>query len=179
MSSIFENAKPDLLGDDTHAANLSGDVVSDLTVNQPLPSVASAVNCVTQAVNFVTIGSTSLTITSAKNEILLRGTAGFRLSSGNSQTVRIIRDGDTGDVLATKVTDVAQSGVWTLEATIIDETPGAHTYQWQIKMTSGQAETCCVENQIFFNIFSEAIDTHAANLSGDNTQRTHESEVLP
>jgi len=62
--------------------------------------------------------------------------------------------------LASTNTGVTTSGVWTLETTIIDETVGAHAYQWQIKMNSGQAETCCVENQVFFNIFSEADDTH-------------------
>ena len=149
-STTFTNKKP----------NLTGTVTSDLTVNQSLPTVAAATSCVSQAVNFTTVGSTGMTITSTKNEILLRGKAGFRMSSGNSMDVRIIRDSDEGDVLASLNTGVTTSGVWTLEATIIDETVGAHAYQWQIKMNSGQAETCCVENEVFFNIFSEANDTH-------------------
>ena len=149
-SSTFSNKKP----------NLTGTVTSDLTVNQALPTVAAAISCVSQAVNFTTVGSTGMTITFTKNEILLRGRAGFRMSSGNSMDVRIIRDSDTGDVLASTNTGVTTSGVWTLETTIIDETVGAHAYQWQIKMNSGQAETCCVENEVFFNIFSEANDTH-------------------
>ena len=154
-STSFTNKKPPL----------TGTVTSDLTVNQALPSVDAATSCVSQAVNFVTVGSTGMTISFPTNEILLRGRAGFRMSSGNSMDVRIIRDSDTGDVLATLTTATTTSGVWTLETTIIDETVGAHTYQWQIKMTSGQAETCCVENQVFFNIFSEANDTHTTKNS--------------
>ncbi|NRA93874.1 MAG: hypothetical protein HRU26_14565 [Psychroserpens sp.] len=87
----LENAKPKILGSDTHAGGLTGDVISELTVNQSLPTVAAAMSCTSQAVNFTTIGVTGMTITEAKNKILLRGKAGFRMSSSNSMDVRIIR----------------------------------------------------------------------------------------
>ena len=148
-STSFVNKKP----------NLTGTVTSDLTIVQTFPTPAAATSCTGQAVNFTTIGSTSLTVSQAVNEIFIRGLAGFRLSSANSMDVQII-ESVTLDVLASLNTGVTTSGTWTLQATIIDETVGSHTYNWQIKMNSGAAETCCVENEVFYNMLSEANDTH-------------------
>ena len=74
--------------------------------------------------------------------------------------VRLIRDSDEGDILNSLTTAVTTSGTWILSTTILNETVGAHSYQWQIQNTNNPGETSCVENTDFYNILSEANDTH-------------------
>lgn len=176
---VFSNAKPILLGSDTHAASLSGDVIADLIRNMSFPAPLFAGSCSGGQTSFQTIGSTALTISQVKNEVFIQGQARFNLSSSNSMDVRIIRDNDTGDVIASLNTGITTSGTWILSTTILNETVGAHSYQWQIKNDNNPGETSCVFNTAFFNLIAEANDTHAAVLTGDNTQRTHEMEIIP
>ncbi len=147
--TTFSNKKP----------NLSGTVTSDLTIVQTFPSPAAG-TCSGSQLDWQTIGSTSATVSFAINELFLRGQARFNLSSSNAMDVRIIRDSDTGDVLATTTTAVTTNGTWTLSHTILNETVAAHTYQWQIRNTNNPGETSCVTNTAFYNMLSEANDTH-------------------
>ena len=149
-SSTFANKKP----------NLSGTVISDLTVTQSFPAPAAG-TCSGSQLDFQTIGSTSATVSFAINELFLRGQARFNLSSSNAMDVRIIRDGNTGDVLASLTTPVTVNSTWTLSHTILNETVAAHTYQWQIRNTNNPGETSCVTNTAFYNMLSEANDTHS------------------
>jgi len=144
----FPNKKP----------KLAGNVISDLTITQSFP-VPGAGTCSGDQLDFETIGSTSVTINHAINELFIKGQARFNLSSSSSMNVRIIRDGDTGDVIASLNTGVSTSGTWILSTTLINESVGAHTYQWQI-LSSQPGENSCVTNTTFYNILSEANDTH-------------------
>jgi len=148
-SSTFSNKKP----------NLTGTVSSDLTVTQSFPSPASG-TCSGSQLDWQTIGSTSATVSFAINELFMHGQARFNLSSSNAMDVRIIRDGDTGDVLASTTTPVTVNSTWALSHTIFNETVAAHTYQWQIRNTNNPGETSCVTNTAFYNMLSEANDSH-------------------
>ena len=156
-SSTFTNRKP----------NLSGTVISDLTVTQSFPAPAAG-TCSGDQLDFETIGSTSATVSFAINELFLLGQARFNLSSASSMSVRLIRDGDTGDIIASLNTGVSTNGTWILSTTLINETVAAHTYQWQI-LSSQPGENSCVTNTAFYNMLSEANDTHStknANIIG-------------
>ncbi len=176
--STLPNSKSKILGIDDHAAALSGSVIAKLTRNQAFPAPGSG-SCSGGQSSFQTIGSTGVTINHPINELYIFGQARFTLSSSNAMQVRLIRDNDEGDILASLTTGVQTGGTWALSTTIINETVGAHTYQWQIKNTQNPGETSCVYATSFYNLLSEANDTHQANLSGANTQETHEDEVLP
>lgn len=145
----------------TPEGDLSGSVTNDITKSITYIVSSAATSCTGQATDWTTQTTIGLTVNDPVNEVFLRAQSGFRLSSGNSQSVRIIRDGDTGNIVASTVTATTTSGTWALEGTINDETTGSHNYQVQIKMTSGQAETCCLENLFTHYIISESDDTHA------------------
>lgn len=147
----------------TPVGDLSGSVTNNITKVIQYATSAPATSCTGQATDWTTVTTIGVTVSESANEVFLRAQSGFRLSSGNSQSVRIIRDGNTGDVIASTVTGVTQSGTWTLEVTLNDEAVGTRNYQVQIKMTSGQAETCCLENLKTHYILSESIDTHAGS----------------
>lgn len=176
--SVFPNARSKLLGEDTHAAALSGSVIAELTINQTFPPPLVTGQCTGSAPTFVTVGSTSVTITEAINKLEIFGQAFFRNSSQNRQFRRLIRDNDEGDILGSGDTGVSTAGTWNLNAIIINETVGVHTYQWQIENGDGNTETCCIQNATFRNILSEADDDHASTLSGDNTQTSQELEII-
>lgn len=156
-------APPASVGIDTFpnkSPKLDGAVSADLTINQSFPAPSTSGTCSGGQLDFQTIGSTGVTINSAINELFIKGQARFNLSSSNAMDVRIIRDNDTGDVIASTNTGITTSGTWILSTTILNETLGAHSYQWQIRNTNNPGETSCVFNTAFYNILSEAIDTH-------------------
>lgn len=149
-SSTFSNKKP----------NLTGTVTSDLIITQNFPAPIPGFSCSGGQLVFTTIGSTSATVSFTPNELFIKGQASFRLSSSNAMQVRLIRDGNEGDILNSLTTAITTSGTWILSTTIFNETVGAHSYQWQILNTNNPGETSCVENTAFYNILSEANDSH-------------------
>lgn len=168
--NTFKNAKPTLLGEDTHEAEVSGTGVADIVKSISWPVSTQAISCTTQAPTWTTQSTITVTVSDPVNELFLRAQAGYRVSSGNNIEVRMLRDGDTGDILAT-AGGGPQSGVWSMETTINDETVGVHNYQIQIQISSGQSETCCLENVFNHYILAESDESDITpSLIGENTQ---------
>ncbi len=176
--NVYPNAKSPLVGADTHAAELTGSVVSNLDTTVSVP-IVSAGSCSGGQGDWQTIATINLTMDEVANELFLYTHARFSLSSSNAMEVRLVRDGDTDNPIASTNTGVTTGGSWTLSTTIFNETVAAHTYIWQIRNTVNPGETSCVYNVVTYYIRSQATDTHTADLTGANTQTTHEQGVLP
>lgn len=177
MTTGFTNKKPTIFGTDTHAAVLTGNVTSNLDFTVSVPIVSGG-SCSGGQTDWQTIATINLNMDEEENELFLYTHARFVLSSSNAMNVRLVRDGDTDDPIATTNTGVTTSGSWTLSTTIFDEDVGSHTYIWQIRNTNNPGETSCVFNVVTYYIRSQATDTHVAALTGSNDQSTIEDNLI-
>jgi len=171
----FPNAKPILLGDDTHAAVLDGSVdllFTDLS-NIAFPtSTGSIPDTPIEAV----IITTPVTITKAVNEVRLR----IRIVAFTNTTIRIRRGGISGAIVGgpTFVGPSGQVFVVNDSNLPIGNTDYVATAQ-RIGPVAASVETYTPDTLPGVVLVSEIDDTHVANLTGSNTQKTHEQEELP
>jgi len=180
--SALPNSKPKLLGSDTHAATLTGDISNG--TNQINQSVIDAViNRAGPAI--VQLGSRAATVTSIKNIIIARFVQRvFRVGGTTTYTARVRRDNITsGTIVAQQFVGVS-NGFFTFIINVEDPdvSVGSHTYFFSIEITQTTAQApvpfttyITTPNAFIFSIN----DTHAATLTGANTQSAHETEVLP
>jgi hypothetical protein len=126
----------------------------------------AAGTCIGNQLSFQTVFSESVTVNHAKNKLKLYGQARFNLSSSNAMEVRIRRDGDDSDIIASLTTGIQTNGTWTLQVILTDEDVGAHTYDWQIKNTNNPGENSCVTNTASYKILSEVDDKSSSIIHG-------------
>jgi len=177
----FPNAKPILLGDDTHAAVLDGSVSVDTTdfSNSDFPiSTGSFASTPTETV-FVT---TTINITKAVNEVKIDIRIEGKSGDGTNATLlKLRRGGLTGTILS--ATQVNGVGVRLINITDIDAPIGNTDYvvtaQRLVAGVPHSVGTYTPNTLPGIVALSEADDTHAANLTGSNTQRSHEIGELP
>lgn len=182
MTNLFGNAKPKLLGEDTHAASLTGSSDSDIDNSIEGDFGTGPTDFDSNVFRFpVAIGlaaSVTINVTSTTSKILISAIMAFGNNVGSSKNVEFeLRRGAT--VLDTinqsmgansthcilrQFTDTGQLGNVTYSIVVTDNN------SLQIVATRG-LQIQAIEVKV--------VDTHAASLTGDNTQTTHESEVLP
>jgi len=180
--NVFPNSKPIILGADTHAASLTGDVSNGTNqINESL--IDSSINRVGPAI--IQLGNRTATVTSAENIIIARFIQRiFRVGGTVTYQARVRRDNITsGTVVAEQFVGVSNGFLtFTLNVEDTDVSVGNHTYFFSIEitLTTALAPVPFTTYTSTPNAFIYSInDTHAAILTGSNTQRTHEQAVLP
>ena len=180
--NVFPNAKPIILGADTQAASLTGDVsngtneinasLTDSTINRAGPAI-------------IQLGSRTATVTSAENIIIARFIQRvFRVGGTVTYHARVRRDNSTSGTIVEEQFVGASSGFFTFTLNVedTDVSVGNHTYFFSIEitLTTAPAPVPFTTYTSIPNAFIYSInDTHASILTGSNTQRTHEQAVLP
>ena len=180
--NVFPNAKPIILGADTHAASLTGNVSNGTNeINAAL--IDSSINRAGPAI--IQLGSRTATVTSAENIIIARFIQRINGVGGTvTYQARVRRDNITsGDIVAEQLVGVTGDFfTFTINVEDTDVSVGSHTYFFsvEITLTTGGAPVPFTTYTSTPNAFIYSInDTHAAILTGSNTQRTHEQAVLP
>jgi len=170
--NIFPNSKPPILGEDTHAANLTGDLTT--VTKGPEGSSGGNGNLSSLQSGDTGVGGFSFTPTTEKNVAFLR----ISVFTTNDSLVQI-KEGAV--VLASAG---GATGTKTVSHVVKDTTIGLHSYSYTIvKQVSnyqfGESGGFGNNGPISSGSGVDIIDTHAADLIGANTQSTHEQAVLP
>ena len=124
-------------------------------------------------------------MTSAENIIIARFIQRvFRVGGTVTYHARVRRDNITSGTIVAEQFVGASSGflTFTINVEDTDVSVGSHTYFFsvEITLTTGGAPVPFDVYTPTPNAFIYSInDTHAAILTGSNTQRTHEQAVLP
>jgi len=177
----FPNSRPKILGGDTHEAILSGVVAGENPVNQlgyPTP-VGSGGSAVINNFAETIYASTTLIATKAVNVGFMRKSNGLDTAGSVTSTFRIREDDLNGNIISSFATG---SSFFTaiLQAIIKNQPIGSRTYVFTIQISGNPGD--------FYRFHSGATslayivdidDTHDSQLIGDNTQITHETEVIP
>jgi len=177
----FPNAKPKILGVDAHEAILLG----NLDVLDPVNSLGYATPIGTGGTAQITTaeivyGGRTLVATKSINKGFIRNTQGVDYPSGNPLIIRIREDDINGNILLTSGVSGGFS-LMSLSLIITNQVIGSKTYVFTAQLSSPTFGD-------FIRLHSDATnlsyivdidDTHAAELIGDNTQITHETEVIP
>jgi len=178
--NVFPNAKPIILGADTHAALLTGNAVQNLT-QTVIAGVEGTSTNPGNANNFFRSDTPPATIATLSN---------ITTPSSNSVMIIVIAErNQTFD--STTATFELKRGATLLDSfgfgngggggesvTIVDYTENpavVGTHDYTLVSTSNR-NYGGIDFKIFF---VDLDDTHAAILTGTNSQRTHEQAVLP
>lgn len=167
MSSLI-NSKSKILGDDTHASNLSGDLTKDVGTSQGTTgSQTGGLSGGDSADHLLT--TIVLTPTEANNLIILK----LSVNATNQSDITI----DEGGTELGRI-DGTSSGTRTLNVILENVSVAAHTYTFFTRVDGGFYQ---YGNQaiVVYAVVVNLDDTHASALTGANTQETHEGQVLP
>ena len=171
MTESLPNAKPKLLGSDTHAAELTGSVVTEASGTAFAQNLSGSTTDFSARPVYRSYSANSqiltITLTVAAGESIVLFVQGRNFSGGTGGTGTLRRDTTT---VASGVSLSTSCSVY------IDEDPGAGTYDYNI--LNGGTQLFLLQLNLAGRVIGYS-DTHTATLSGSNTENVHETEVLP
>jgi len=181
-NNIFPNSRPKLLGEDTHEAVLSrDDAVLDIFSDKVKINAANGgnKNIIQQFHNadFVPVHTVTTTTSNERVILIYVMFTGIleTIPGGGAATHSLQRDG----VEIASFNNNNYSNSISISEQFID-TPPPGTHNYTVKITAINIQWKFEEQKAFLFLNKiDIIDTHTVELTGDNTQRTKESEVLP
>ncbi len=183
--NVFPNAKPIILGADTHAASLTGSISVSLdSTSSPVPETTGSTNGNGGGAEIV-IQTRTITFSDTTNFGYIEFRQFMAFPPGvqtGGYTLRLRDGGITGTILDSIARSHSSGASFNefLNSTIINHASGATSYVLTIVDTTSVAvsrRTYAHANGTGFGV--DVDDTHAAILTGINSQRTHEQAVLP
>ncbi len=180
-SEIFPNSKPKLLGEDTHAAELSGTVDGVNPVNQfNFSTVDGGGGTPDESFAEIVYASITLVATESINKGYLQHVQPADRNN-NGGTIRIREDDVNGVIISSGGYGGGNGNLTLALSGIITNQPiGSRTYVFTRVQVGNSGDFIRLHSGATSIAYIVDIqDTHAAELTGSNTQRTHETEVLP
>lgn len=170
------NTRTNLVPNDTHAADLTGTVLPVITSNNIYLRVAGDSGQPTSSIDGsveTSIANTTLTADEAINVGFVKWAGYIVITVGGTATLRIRKDSVAGELLVENTPIITNN--FNINYDIANQDVGSTTYHVTIQTTTNYIirtqRSATVDAVIFSGILIDAVDTHAADLTGANLSK--------